>query len=219
MPGSPPEPPLRRDGDEAGESGVTTPKPTPGQRSDEGLLLEQWAFLDRLVERQAAQLRAGFQDSEEAEQPELSLAEVDALRRQLEELRGELHRAQAARQAAEAQARRSRDELAALAASYQQLLADAERARRQQTVLREEVAAWRRRAETETDGLTSQELRAQEELAETSRRLREAVAAEQRAAAGHSAAMEALRGAQLEVESLRSQLASARRGFWRFGRR
>lgn len=198
---------------------MTTPKPPSGPRSDEEQLLEQWAFLDQLVERQAAQLRAGFQDIEEQQQPELVGAEVDALRRQLEELGGELHRAHAARQAAEAQARRSRDELAAMAASHRQLLADAELRRQGQIALEEEAAAWRRRAETAAASLASHQLGAREELAEMSRRLSEAEAAEQRSASSHRAAMDALREAQLELEGLRSQLASARRRFWRIGRR
>jgi len=54
---------------------VTTAKPNPAPQSEEELL-EQWAFLDRLVEKQAAQLRAGIQDAEELDEPVTSAAEV-----------------------------------------------------------------------------------------------------------------------------------------------
>ena len=49
-------------------SRVTTRNPNPAPHSEEELL-EQWDFLDRLVERQAAQLRAGIQDTEEVDEP------------------------------------------------------------------------------------------------------------------------------------------------------
>jgi len=51
-------------------------------------LQEQWAFLDSLVERQAASLRAGVQDPEEDE-PVVSLAAApdESLLRELETLR------------------------------------------------------------------------------------------------------------------------------------
>ena len=77
---------------------MTTPKPKPAEHSEEELL-EQWDFLDRLVERQAAQLRAGIQDAEEADASAAGLAEVDGLRQDLDRLRAELLSAEAARAA------------------------------------------------------------------------------------------------------------------------
>lgn len=43
---------------------MSTPRQRPAAPTEEELL-QQWAFLDSLVERQAAQLRAGLQDLEE----------------------------------------------------------------------------------------------------------------------------------------------------------
>lgn len=48
-------------------------------------LREQWAFLDALVERQAASLRTGVQDPEEIDTP--VTADHDRLLRELDELR------------------------------------------------------------------------------------------------------------------------------------
>lgn len=79
---------------------MTTRKPNPAPHSEEELL-EQWAFLDRLVERQAAQLRAGVQDSEEADEPGAGLVELASLQREVDQLRAELRGTQAAREAAE----------------------------------------------------------------------------------------------------------------------
>jgi chromosome segregation ATPase len=115
---------------------VTPRKPDPAQHSEDELL-EQWAFLDRLVERQAARLRAGFQDVEEVDEPAAGISEVEGLRRELERLAAELRTAQAAREAAEADARRSRDALIAHTATgpravdLQRRLARTEAARQQ----------------------------------------------------------------------------------------
>ncbi len=79
---------------------MSTQKSNPAPHSEEELL-EQWAFLDRLVERQAAQLRAGVQDGEDVDEPVAGSAELEGLRRELDRLHAELRQAQGARQAAE----------------------------------------------------------------------------------------------------------------------
>lgn len=143
---------------------MTTRKRNPAPRSEEELF-EQWAFLDRLVERQAAQLRAGVQDSEEADEPAAGVAGMEALRREVERLGAELRRSQA----------------------------------------------------TERE-LVSRDLSGRRERDELARRLGEASAARERAEIKAAGAVEALRQASLEIESLRAQVAAAQRGFWRMGR-
>ena len=194
---------------------MTTRKSSPPPDSEEELL-EQWAFLDRLVERQAAQLRAGIQDTEETDEPP---AELEALRRDVEKLRAELRRAQAAREAAEAEARRSRDALIALSATHQRHLGDSERARQQQAVLEQGVTRWRERAEAAERARAGEDERGREELADLARRLTEAQTARERLEREYAEAAAALSDAHLEVQSLRTQLASTQHGFWRFGRR
>ncbi len=51
-------------------------------------LLEQWTFLDAMVDRQATQLRAGIQDDEESAAPVaiMNAGELPALRARVEEL-------------------------------------------------------------------------------------------------------------------------------------
>jgi hypothetical protein len=56
-------------------------------------------------------------------------------------------------------------------------------------------------------------------VADLTRRIGEAEAARQQAERGLADAIAALNGAQLDIESLRQQLAADQRGFWRFGRR
>jgi chromosome segregation ATPase len=83
---------------------MTVPRPSsPGAHSEEELL-EQWEFLDRLVERQANLLRAGVQDSEEPDDPGPAPSALDELERHLESTRVELAAAEAARRAAERRA-------------------------------------------------------------------------------------------------------------------
>jgi chromosome segregation ATPase len=72
--------------DDARASRVTTRKPKPAAHSEDELL-EQWDFLDAMVERQAAALRAGVQDVEEDDQALVAVSELEELRRQLEALR------------------------------------------------------------------------------------------------------------------------------------
>jgi chromosome segregation ATPase len=197
---------------------VTTHKPNPAPHSEEELL-EQWAFLDRLVEKQAAQLRAGLQDAEEVDESTVSAAEVDGLRHDVDRLRAELHSAQAAREAAEAAALQSRDALIALTATHQQHLADQKRARERHHALEREATAWRERAEATQRELASRDLRDREEIANLSRRLSETEAARQRAERDHAEVLEALSAAHLEIENLlRAQIAAAHHHFWRFRR-
>ncbi len=198
---------------------MTTRKPKPAHSEEE--LLEQWDFLDRLVERQAAQLRAGVQDTEEVDEPAIGAAEVESLRRELARLRVELRGAHAAREAAEAELRRSREALATLTAARRGPDEEEEERGRERTrTLEREAATWRGRAETAERALGAQALRARDETAELGRRLAAEEAARVRAEQEQAEALEALSRAVLEIDSLRAQLtAAAQHGFWRFGRR
>jgi len=197
---------------------VTTRKPNPADHSEEELL-EQWDFLDRLVERQAAQLRAGLQDTEEADEPASGAAEADGLRRELDGLRGELRTAEAGRAAAEAEARRSRDALITLTATQQQRLSEEQAMRQGHHVLEREAASWRRRAEAADRELASRDGQARAVVADLTRRIGEGEAARHEAERELADAITSLNGARVEIERLREQLAAAQHGFWRFGRR
>jgi chromosome segregation ATPase len=196
---------------------VTTRKPKPAHSEEE--LLEQWDFLDRLVERHAAQLRAGIQDAEEADEPAAGLAEVDGLRRDLDRLRAELESAEAARAAAVEEARRSRDALMALTATQQQRLADEQAMRQRHRALERQASGWRERAATAERELTARDEHARAAVADLTRRIEAADASRQQAEQGLADAAAALNAAQVEIESLREQPASEQHGFWRFGRR
>lgn len=137
---------------------MTVPRRSSPDAHSEEELLEQWEFLDRLVERQADLLRAGVQDSEELDEPGAALSDVQRLERQLESARARLAAAEAARQSAE------------------------------------------RRA------------------LELDARLSAAAAELRRAERAHADALDALRGAHLEVQRLREQLEGRRRGVWPFRR-
>ena len=115
---------------------MTSRNPNPAPHSEEELL-EQWDFLDRLVERQAAQLRAGIQDTEEVDEPAIGAAEVEGLRREVARLRIDLRAAQAARETAEAELRRSGEALISLTASRRNL-DEAERSRERARALERE---------------------------------------------------------------------------------
>jgi hypothetical protein len=193
---------------------VTTRKPNPAPQSEEELL-EQWAFLDRLVESQAARLRAGLQDAEEADEPSAGVAELQSLRREVERLRADVARAQAARAAAEVEARRSRDALIALGAARER---PAPRGAERHAPAEGEAAGWRERAEAAERELAGLDLRARRENAELRHRLAEAAAERQRAEQAAASALEALDQARLEIENLRAQ-APGQHGFWRVGRR
>lgn len=197
---------------------MTSRNPNPAPHSEEELL-EQWDFLDRLVERQAAQLRAGIQDTEEVDEPAIGAAELEGLRREVARLRTDLRAAQAGREAAEAELRRSGEALISLTAS-QRNLDEEERSRERALVLERAATTWRERAEAAERALGAQDLRAREEAGELSRRLDAAEAARRRAEQERAEALEALTKSFLEIDSLRAQLnAATQRGFWHFGRR
>jgi chromosome segregation ATPase len=196
---------------------VTTRKPKPAHSEEE--LLEQWDFLDRLVERQAAQLRAGIQDAEEGDEPPAGLAEVDGLRRDLDRLRTEVRSAEAARVAAVEEARRSRDALIALTATQQQRLSEEEAMRQRHQALERENSGWRERAAAVEREQATRDGHARAVVADLTRRIGEAEAARQQAERGLADAAAALDAAQREIESLRNQLAAELHGFWHFGRR
>ena len=197
---------------------MTTRQPNPAPESEDELL-EQWAFLDRLVDRQAAQLRAGLQDAEEVDEPATSASEVAGLRHDVERLRAELRSAQAAREAAEAEVRRSREALAALSAAHQDHLGDAERMRERRRALERTATRWRDRAEAAERELAGRAERERAEVAVLHRQLTEADTARRTAERERAEALEALSTAQLEIESLRAQLAAVQHTFWRFGHR
>jgi chemotaxis protein MotB len=196
---------------------VTTRKPKPAHSEEE--LLEQWDFLDRLVERQAAQLRAGIQDAEEADEPAAGLAEMDGLRRDLDRLRAELQSAEAARAVATEEARRSREALTALTATQQQRLPEEQAMRQRHRALEREASGWRERAAAAERELTTRDEHARALVADLTRRIGAAEASRQQAERRLADAAAGLNAAQVEIESLRDQLASAQHGFWRFGRR
>jgi predicted nucleic acid-binding Zn-ribbon protein len=198
---------------------VTTRNPNPAPHSEEELL-EQWDFLDRLVERQAAQLRAGIQDTEEVDEPAIGMAEVESLRREVARLRTDLRAAQAAREAAEAALRRSGEALISLTASRRNP-DEEERSRERARALERAAATWRERAETAERALGAHDLRSREEAGELSRRLAAAEAGRRRAEQEQAEALEALTKSRLEIDSLRAQLAAAaaQHSFWHFGRR
>ena len=196
---------------------MTTRKPKPAHSEEE--LLEQWDFLDRLVERQAGQLRAGIQDAEEADEPAAGLVEVDGLRRDLDRLRAELQSAEAARAAAAEEARRSRDALMALTATQQQRLAEEQAMRQRHRALEHQASGWRERAAAAERELTTRDEHARATVADLTRRIEAAEASRQQAERGLADTAAALNAAQVEIESLRERLASEQHGFWRFGRR
>ena len=195
---------------------MTTRKPKPAHSEEE--LLEQWDFLDRLVERQAAQLRAGIQDAEEADEPAAGLVEVDGLRRDLDRLRAELQSAEAARAAAAEEARRSRDALMALTATQQQRLAEEHAMRQWHRALEHQASGWRERAAAAERELTTRDEHARATVADLTRRIEAAEASRQQAERRLADTAAALNAAQVEIESLRARLASEQHGFWRFGR-
>ncbi|MGD1054099.1 MAG: hypothetical protein ABR950_09775 [Candidatus Dormibacteria bacterium] len=197
---------------------MTTRKPKPAEHSEEELL-EQWDFLDRLVERQASQLRAGIQDAEETDEPAAGLAELDALRRDLDRIRAELRSAEAARAAATEEARRSRDALITLTAQQQRRLPEEQALRQRQQTLEQEASGWRERAEAGERELAARDGHARAVMADLTRRIAEVEAARQHAERELAEALVALGGARQEMESLREQLAAEQHGFWRFGRR
>jgi chromosome segregation ATPase len=200
------------------ECRVTTRKPNPADHSEEELL-EQWDFLDRLVERQAAQLRAGIQDSEETDEPATGAAQMGDLRRELDRLRGEVRTAEAARAAAEAEARRSRDALISVTATQQLHLSEEQAMRQRHHLLEREAAGWRERAETADRELASRDGHARAVVADLTRRIGEDEAALQQAERDLADAITSLNEARVEIERLRQQLAADQHGFWRFGRR
>jgi vacuolar-type H+-ATPase subunit I/STV1 len=196
---------------------VTTRKPKPAHSEEE--LLEQWDFLDRLVERQAAQLRAGIQDAEEADEPAVGLAEVDGLRRDLDRLRAELRSAEAARVRAAEEARQSREALTALTAAQQQRLSEAQVMRRRDQALEREASGWRERAAAAERERTTLDEQARVVVADLTSRIGAAEASRRQAERRLADAAAALDAARVEIESLREQLAAEQHGFWRFGRR
>jgi chromosome segregation ATPase len=196
---------------------VTTRKPKPAHSEEE--LLEQWDFLDRLVERQAAQLRAGIQDAEEADEPAAGLAEVDGLRRDLDRLRAELRSAEAARARAAEEARQSREALTALTAAQQQRLSEAQVMRQRDQALERAASGWRERAAAAERERTALDEQARVVVADLTSRIGAAEASRQQAERRLADAAAALDAARFEIESLREQLASEQHGFWRFGRR
>lgn len=197
---------------------MTTRKPKPAEHSEEELL-EQWDFLDRLVERQAAQLRAGIQDAEETDETAAGLAEVDGLRRDLDRLRPELRAAEAARVAAAEEARRSRDALIALTAIQQQRLPEEQAMRQRHLALEREASEWRERAAAAEREVATRDEHARAVVADLTRRIGEAEAARQQAERELAGAMAALNAARLEIQSVGKQLAAEHHSFWRFGRR
>jgi chromosome segregation ATPase len=196
---------------------VTTRKPKPAHSEEE--LLEQWDFLDRLVERQAAQLRAGIQDAEEADEPAAGLAEVDGLRRDLDRLRAELRSAEAARARAAEEARQSREALTALTAAQQRRLSEAQVMRQRDQALERAASGWRERAAAAERERTALDEQARVVVADLTSRIGAAEASRQQAERRLADAAAALDAARFEIESLREQLASEQHGFWRFGRR
>lgn len=196
---------------------MTTRKPKPAHSEEE--LLEQWDFLDRLVERQAAQLRAGIQDAEEADEPAAGLAEVDGLRRDLDRLRAELRSAEAARARAAEEARQSREALTALTAAQQQRLSEAQVMRQRDQALERAASGWRERAAAAERERTALDEQARVVVADLTSRIGAAEASRQQAERRLADAAAALDAARLEIESLREQLASEQHGFWHFGRR
>jgi chromosome segregation ATPase len=125
---------------------VHTPRPGQASASEEELLVRQWDFLDRLVDRQAALLRSGVQDSEEVDEP-LATAGAAELRRELTALRAALETAEAGRLTAETVARQARADLTAAITAHRHLIARHERSLTRLAALEKETHHWRRRAE------------------------------------------------------------------------
>jgi len=96
---------------------VNEPQPT-GQDKEE--LLEQWDFLDSLVDRQAAQLRAGIQDSEVVDEPVAATTAATVGR--ITELEVELQHAASAAVQTAARVRESEAAAARMAARHHELL-------------------------------------------------------------------------------------------------
>ncbi|MGA8014959.1 MAG: hypothetical protein WCB85_03475 [Candidatus Dormiibacterota bacterium] len=172
--------------------------PRGGAHSEEELL-EQWDFLDQLVARQAAMLKAGVQDSEEVDELQPEVTEVAGLRRQLEELQLKLDAAEQARVAAQTAHRRLSDQR--------------DRLHRQLASLTGEAARSRRQVETLEADLRAQLELHQAEMAELTRRQADTEAERLRWERERDQTIEALRVAELEITKLRQ---GSRRGFWRF---
>ena len=210
----------------------------PTHSEDE--LLEQWDFLDAMVDRQAAQLRAGIQDSEEVDEPTAAVdvvarAELDALGAKLESLRREHDALRAEHTALQAE----RTELLARVAApppapagvspkvHERLRAEHEALRSEHDRLRSEHAAAAGEVQQlrhEVDRLRAVHVAAkidQNAAAEadaTRRRLAEVEAELQREQARRAELVESLRTAHGELESLRQQLTvapPARRPWWK----
>jgi chromosome segregation ATPase len=179
-------------------SGVSTRKPRGGAQSEEELL-EQWDFLDQLVARQAALLKAGVQDSEELDDPQPDLTEVEALRRQLEELEAKLGAAEEAGAAAQAALHRMGDQRDRLHRQLASLTAETAGLHHQLAALEAELQELRERHRAE--------------LSELARQHGDSAAERHRWERERDATMEALRAAELEVARLRER---SRRGFWPF---
>ena len=181
-----------------------TPRQPTTPPDSEAELFEQWSVLDRLVERQAAQLRAGIQDAEDVDDPAPGIAEAQSQQRELGRLRHELLQAEAARQSSEA-AFRSAETARQSAEAVARLALDGER-------------RWQGRAAAMERELQEVRPDGRDEIASLRLRLAEAETALRHAEASHAEMLETLRGAHLEVESLRRQVAEAPRGFWHLRR-
>lgn len=180
-------------------------------------LLEQWDFLDAMVERQASQLRAGIQDAEEVDEPVavstdvVPRADLEALSERLVAMEAE-HAAQARRlaevEAENAHLEKERHRLtaahakqSALAEQHRAALGELETLRAEQKRMREQVAALERQtpqvvatddtnSAAEVEALRGRAAALEEEL--------------RREAARRTELLDALRAAHAELETLRS---------------
>ena len=204
-----------------------TERKRPSHSEDE--LLEQWDFLDAMVDRQAAQLRSGIQDSEEVDEPVaiaggevVPKAELDALDERLAALRREHDALRREHEALKAE----RTELAArLAAAppppavtadeHARLRSEHEALRAQHRAASDEL----QRLRTEVEALRSAPVPASPdpnsgaEVEAARRRLAEVEAELSREQARRGELVESLRVAHGELESLRQQ--QTRRSWWR----
>lgn len=180
----------------------------PSQPHSEDDLLEQWDFLDAMVDRQAASLRAGIQDSEEVDQAPPPAADP-AVQRRVAELEAQLAMIQEAVEKAE----RERD---AAAAQVSAISGENAELRRRlaaagpegEEVLTAEQAEILRTHADDVEAL-ARRLRAEIESQRAAFRVLEEQDAAMRAA--YDRQVESLRAAHAEILALQRQLQDARR--------
>ena len=183
----------------------------PSQPHSEDDLLEQWDFLDAMVDRQAASLRAGIQDSEEVDHAPPPAADP-AVQLRVAELEAQLAMIQEAVEKAERERDAAIAQVSAISGENEDLRRRLATARPEgEEVLTAEQAEVLRTHADDVEAL-ARRLRAEIESQRTAFRDRVRLLEEQDAAmrAAYDRQVEALRAAHAEILALQRQLQDAR---------